>query len=182
MNVHVVFASRHGATGEIAEAIAAALRDAGIAAQSHDVSNAPEPVGCDAVVLGSGVYMGRWLPPARRYARAHGSSLRTRPVWLFSSGPVGDSGQVSAAAKCRDGQEAATTLDALDHRVFAGRLDRSQLNWTERAAVHVVGAPDGDYRDWDAIKGFAQEIADVLTSRGLASGCAAVPVPAGAGR
>ena len=74
MNVHVVFASRHGATGEIAEAIAATLRDAGIAAQAYDLSDAPDPVGCDAVVLGSGVYMGRWLPPARRYARAHASS------------------------------------------------------------------------------------------------------------
>jgi hypothetical protein len=45
----------------------------------------------------------------------------------------------------------------------------------------VVGAPDGDYRDWDAIKGFAHEIADVLTSRALACGSAAVPVHVGAG-
>ena len=101
MNVHVVFASRHGATKEIAEAIAAALRDAGIAAEAHDASGAPDPVECDAIVLGSGVYMGRWLPPARRYARAHGSSVRTRPVWLFSSGPVGDSEQANAAAALR---------------------------------------------------------------------------------
>ena len=42
------------------------------------------------MVLGSAVYAGRWLEPAREYAATHAGGLRTRPTWLFSSGPIGE--------------------------------------------------------------------------------------------
>lgn len=46
--------------------------------------------GYDAVVLGSAVYVGRWLEPARELVDAHAEELAARPTWLFSSGPIGD--------------------------------------------------------------------------------------------
>jgi menaquinone-dependent protoporphyrinogen oxidase len=164
----VAFASRHGATGEIAIRIATELREGGLTAEALNISATPDPARYDAVVLGSGIYMGRWLAPARRYVQAHGEVLCSRPVWLFSSGPVGANEQVRAET-CADGEHTASRLNARDHRMFAGRLDRSELDWIERAAVHAVGAPEGDYRDWAAITGFARQIADALTSSELAS-------------
>jgi menaquinone-dependent protoporphyrinogen IX oxidase len=40
----------------------------------------------DAVVLGSGVYMGSWMPEAREFVEKK-KTLASMPVWLFSSGP-----------------------------------------------------------------------------------------------
>lgn len=45
-----------------------------------------------------------------------------------------------------------------DHRVFFGALDKAKLGFGERMIVKAVKAPDGDFRDWDAIKGWADEI------------------------
>ena len=43
--------------------------------------------------------------------------------------------------------------------MFAGRLDRGLLSFGEKAVVVAVRAPEGDFRDWDAIDGFAAAIA-----------------------
>jgi menaquinone-dependent protoporphyrinogen oxidase len=85
MKVLVSAASRHGATSEIAEEIGKALRvDVRPAEQVSSVED------YEAVVLGSAVYAGRWLQPARELAERHAGALSERPVWLFSSGPVGE--------------------------------------------------------------------------------------------
>ena len=94
--VLVTVASRHGATAEMATALArwlsesAAARGCPLSAVAVPVERRPDPARYDAVVLGSAVYVGRWLQPARHYAAEYASVLRTRPVWLMSSGPIGE--------------------------------------------------------------------------------------------
>ena len=44
----------------------------------------------DAAVLGSGVYLGHWLESACLLVDSHAEALSRIPVWLFSSGPIGD--------------------------------------------------------------------------------------------
>jgi hypothetical protein len=81
-------------------------------------------------VVGSAVYVGKWLKPARKLADEHGDELARRPTWLSSSG------------LCR-----------------AGKLDKSQLGFGERAVVLAVRAPDGDFRGWREISDWAATIA-----------------------
>src|SRR5690348_2839608 len=89
--VLVVVASRHGATRDIARAIGAQLeegapgRASGVMAVVLPVEQHPDPAPYDAVVLGSAVYAGRWLEPARDYVTRYAATLQERPVWLFSS-------------------------------------------------------------------------------------------------
>ena len=98
MTVQVLLplASKHGATYEIAERITAWLpesaagREAGPTAVLEQADHDPDPARFDAVLVGSAVYVGRWLEPARTWVSAHAASLRTRPFWLFSSGPIGE--------------------------------------------------------------------------------------------
>jgi menaquinone-dependent protoporphyrinogen oxidase len=45
--------------------------------------------GYDAVVLGSAVYLGNWMKPAKEFAVREAAALAAVPVWLFSSGPIG---------------------------------------------------------------------------------------------
>ena len=89
MKVLVTAASRYGATGEIAEAIGEVLRERGLDA-TVGPPEAATVDGHDAVVLGSAVYAGHWLKPARELVDRQRDALAARPVWLFSSGPVGD--------------------------------------------------------------------------------------------
>jgi menaquinone-dependent protoporphyrinogen oxidase len=163
MRVLVVVASRHGATAEIADEIACTLRESKVAADVLGVRDTESLDGYDAVVLGSAVYMGRWLERASRFAKAHADELSQRPTWLFSSGPVGDPPKPAESAPSGIEQLIDAT-GARGHRVFAGRIDRSRLNLPERAVMRAVGGTEGDFRDWDEIRAWAGEIANSLTT------------------
>jgi menaquinone-dependent protoporphyrinogen oxidase len=119
--------------------------------------------GFDAVVLGSAIYMGRWLKPARKFADDHAAELSQRPVWLFSSGPLADGDHLVPETEATDPGHIAGVTHAREHRVFAGRLDRAGLSLVERAAVKAVHAPEIDSRDWSAMDEFAAVIADGLS-------------------
>lgn len=161
--VLVVAASRHGSTAEIAAAIARDLvgsavgRAAGLGAVAVAVEQRPDPAAFDAVVLGSAVYMGRWLDTARQFAAAHTAALRTRPVWLFSSGPIG--GTTLPEDEPHDAAPITALTAARGHRVFPGRLDPNRLTFGERAMVNAMRAPVGDFRDWAQVRTWAEEIA-----------------------
>lgn len=166
MKVQVICGTRLGATRQIAERIAHRLEEAGLEARSL----APQEIGgepaADAFVLGSGVYAGRWQKAMATFARNKAPTLRQRPVWLFSSGPVGDTTTGAAPTEAREAGELRRLLDARDHRVFAGALDRdtvesSDLNRLERAITRRF-IPEGDWRDWDSIDRWADEIASSL--------------------
>ena len=115
----------------------------------------------DAVVLGSAVYVGHWLSNARHFVKTHAAELAARPTWLFSSGPIGD----PARPDGDDTVEIADIVEATgarEHRVFPGRLDRSQLNRCEWAIVFALRAKEGDYRNEGAVPAWARMIAAEL--------------------
>ena len=161
MRVLVAASSRHGATGEIADEVGRTLEERGLDVQVASLDDVRDLSGFDAFVLGSAVYVGRWLGPARTFVEEHASELAAGPTWLFSSGPIGDPPKPDADAAVNvDGLVEAS--GAREHHLFTGRLDRSRLGFGERAVVRVVGAADGDYRDWDDVRQWASAIADAL--------------------
>ncbi|TVR36161.1 MAG: flavodoxin [Nitriliruptor sp.] len=164
MRVLVTAASKHGATSEIADAIADRLAEQGIDVVQRLPADVASPDGFDAVILGSGVYAGRWLDAARQFVARLSAELRDRQVWIFSSGPLGDPLKPE-----QDPVDAAAMLEATgarDHRVFAGRLDRSLLGFADKAIVVALRAPEGDFRDWDAIHAWADGISRTLGQHG----------------
>lgn len=160
--VLVAVASRHGATQEIGRVLAARLGERyGVTAMAVPVEQDPDPGPFAAVILGSAVYMGRWLEPARTYAATHAAALRGRPVWLFSSGPIGE--PPFPPDEPHDAAPLARLTGAREHRVFAGRLDKARLGFGERAMVTAMRAPLGDFRDWGAVRAWADAIGAELT-------------------
>ena len=160
MNILVTVASKHGSTAEIATAIAGTLREEG-----HDVEVlAPLAVRdvtrYDAVILGSGVYAGRWIGSAKEFAETHAEALRARPVWLLSSGPLGETPK--PAEDPADAVKMVKLLNPRGHRVFAGALALEEMGFGERTIIKMVKAPYGDFRDWDEIRAWAREIAQEL--------------------
>jgi menaquinone-dependent protoporphyrinogen oxidase len=161
MNVLVAVASKHGSTTEIGEAIADELGKMGIEAEVREVAAVADVDDRDAVVLGSAVYMGRWLPEARRFAQDHLFALRERPVWLFNSGPIGD--PPMPVDNPPDLDNVAAALWVRDARTFAGRLDPANLGFGERLVTKAVHAQPGDYRPWEEIRTWARGIGAALT-------------------
>jgi len=162
MKVLVCAASKYGATSEIAQAVAEVLAGRGLEVTMLP----PQEVGAveefDAVVLGSAVFMGQWMKPARELAERSAGALGARPVWLFSSGPVGE------PAKPADNPVDVTKIlqasKARDHRIFTGKLIKKHLSFPDRAMASALRAQEGDFRNWAEIRDWATGIADALLS------------------
>lgn len=181
----IVHASRHGGTAGIAERIGDVLRTADVDAVVAKAADMPDPGGFDACLIGGGVYMGSWVKEGTQYLERYASALSTRPVWLFSSGPLkGSSAEkrssgdpMEDALGPADGPgsggrkkiaELSATIYPRDHRVFFGAFDPADPPrvMSERL-VRLMPAskgllPPGDYREWDVIEAWAREIATAL--------------------
>jgi menaquinone-dependent protoporphyrinogen oxidase len=90
MEVLVSAASKYGATTEIAKTIDAVLAERGFDTTMVPPEQVVAIENYGAVVLGSAVYMGQWMKPARKLADRSREVLAALPVWLFSSGPIGE--------------------------------------------------------------------------------------------
>lgn len=164
MNIVVVVASKHGSTLGIAGALAQRLTADGAHVTVSDPATAPDLEDADAVIIGSAIYMGKWLKEARRFIDEQQQALSTRPVWLFSSGPLGEA-ETGIDTDAMDEDHLAEITErahAFQHHVFAGKLDRAQLNPLESLVAAATHTPTGDFRDWDAIDHWADEIIETL--------------------
>ena len=174
MRILVAVASRHDSTREIARAIAAELQACGTVAEVREAGAADTVQGYDAVVLGSAVYMGKWLPEAQRFVERHRARLSALPLWLFSSGPLGvDDPQPHGDPASIPGLLQAT--GAREHRTFAGALDSEHLGLGERLIARMVHASEGDFRDWEGIRAWAATIAAAVRADGIAAGTGSTP-------
>jgi len=160
MHILIVVGSRHASTYEIGEAIGRELHAAGHTVEVRNVEANPPIADYDAVVVGSAVYMGSWLPEARTFVERTQEQLVRKPVWLFSSGPLGDDPQPSAGLNELEALLIAS--GAREHQFFFGKLDKNVLGLAERFMVKVVKAPEGDFRDWERIIAWARKISAAL--------------------
>ena len=182
MKVLVTHASRHGSTAGIADRIAATLRARGLEAESIPVTEVDDPSGYDAYVIGGAAYMFHWLKDATRFARKHRALLAERPLWLFSSGPVGtdlvdDEGRdILDVSRPKEFDELEEMLDPRGSAVFFGAWDPGAppVGLAERfmkmMPVSRSALPVGDFRDWERIDLWAEEIAGSLKSQGATQG------------
>ena len=163
MKVLVAYASTHGSTAEIASRIADTLTVAHVGVDLRHVTDVSDLAGYEAVVLGSAVYFGRWLPVAEKFAAHFSSALQSVPVWAFSSGPVAAGDRRGIDASVVD--ELVHATGAIEHAVFAGRLSADALTWRELGTIDTFTfeassptAASTDFRAWTEIESWAQRI------------------------
>lgn len=155
----VVYASKAGATRDIAEVIGITMIVAG-----HRVSMLPvnevttlRPYG--VVVLGSPIYHRRWRPEAVRFLRQHREALAGKDVWLFQSGPCGEQDEVRQLPLPAAVRRLADEIGARPAVTFGGKLDPA----TARGAIGrwmATGELAGDWRDWERIRAWATTVAE----------------------
>ena len=165
IRVLIAFASKHGSTAEIAGHIGYLLADAGMIADVIPAADVLSLDGYDAVIVGSAVYTGRWRPEATKFLERFAAEMVDRPVWLFSSGPTGHGDPVELLDGWELPNQQADVIDRIQPRetaLFHGALDRKKLNFLEKWMVKLVNAPTGDFRDWDQIEAWAEQIAHQL--------------------
>lgn len=165
--VLVAYASKRGSTAEIADTIAAVLRESGHGADCVAAGTVAGLDGYDAVVLGSAVYMRRWRGDARRFLRKHRRALERMPWWAFSSGPTGDPASDNATwAEPGRTMHKAERLGVREHVVFGGSMPSEPHGRIERSMVEKTPEQWRDRRDWDAIRAWARGVAGRLPAAG----------------
>ena len=161
----VAYGSKYGSTAGIAEAIGSALQNVGLVTQVESAKDVDSLAGYDLVIVGAGVYTGRWNGDAVAFLKRFEVDLRARPTWFFSSGPTGGSpkaeqqmaellaaqpGPPGEASKCAD------RIGVRGHRWFAGRIT------PEMGGIFARWMPRGDWRDFDDIAAWARSIAQAV--------------------
>jgi len=164
--VLVAYATRGGSTRGIAERIARQLEERGRAVELTAAGDVASLSRFEAVVLGSAVYDGRWLPEAAELAERNRGSLANRPVWMFSVGALSDHQLGSIVQRAPKGlPRLRDRIRPRGVRAFAGVNDLTQPPWRGRTLARLLGCRAGDNRDWAAIDAWGDEIATSLRAR-----------------
>jgi menaquinone-dependent protoporphyrinogen oxidase len=177
--VLVAYASVSGSTGEIADAIGKVLTECGAAVQVSHVRDVSGVVGYHAVVLGSSIRSGQWLPGALQFLDVFRAMLSHIPVAYFTaclalvSDPV-DSRR-TVLAYMEPILQRAPEVKPVGLGLFAGSLEPGQ----QLPSTSTLRVAQGDYRNWAAIQSWAAEVAPNLLAETQRSGPAVVKRDAG---
>ncbi|NGO41769.1 flavodoxin domain-containing protein [Streptomyces ureilyticus] len=159
--VLVTYGTTNGSTAQIAEAIADVLRKYGLTVEALPAQSVASVASYGAVVVGGGLYAGRWQKHAHRFLRRHRRALAERPLWLFSSGPLDASASEKDIPPVPGVKKAMAELDVRDHVTFGGCLEEGAKGWVARMLLR--NGKGGDFRDFTAIETWAAHVADELT-------------------
>ncbi len=159
----VTYATKAGSTVQVAETIAQTLSATGVTVDLRPIKNLKDAAGYEAVVIGSAIRMGQWLPEAVQFVKSNQVALARIPTAYFL---------VSGMLK-EDTPEMRKTVGAFLDPVrkilepksiglFAGKMDYSKLSFLDRTIAQMIKSTEGDWRNWEAIRGWAQSLPPIL--------------------
>ncbi len=160
VRILVAYATRHGSTAGVADAVAGELTATGLEAEPVRFSAVASLDDYGGVVLGAPIYAGRLLDLVPFVAQ-HRETLTRGPVAAFAVGltPAAPEPKPEQIERAR-----GTLIDALQPvrpiaaTLFAGTLDPAAMGLAERIVIRLLRAPSGDFRDWNAIRSWARTL------------------------
>lgn len=168
-SVLVAYATRYGSTREVAETVAATLRERGLEVDIQPMREVRTLEGYRAVVLGAPFYMGRWHKDAQRFPLEYREALTQRLVAVFALGPLSTDEQeiLESRSQLDEELEKYPWLTPVALEMFGGKYDPSKLSLSHRLltvlpASPFHGVPASDLRDWTAIRAWASDLAQKL--------------------
>jgi len=162
--VLVVYGTKTGCTTGVAERIGAALAEAGATVEVQAAENAGDPSTYDAVVVGSGIRMSQWHEPVRTWVAQHADALKGLPTafYLACLTLANEPEKIDEVRAYLDPVIEQTGIEPVALGTFAGWYEPKKFSFLERTILKAMKAPQGDFRDWDAIDAWARETADKL--------------------
>ncbi|MDN7013415.1 flavodoxin [Methanoculleus sp. FWC-SCC3] len=155
----VAYATRYGSTAEVAEAIGDELRKVGAEVDVRPVDEIQDLSPYRAAVIGSPIYMGKWLPGPQVFIEKNQQHLRTIPVAYFAVGLTVTDRNPEILKKAEASMDAVRLLvNPVEVGIFPGRLESSGLSFTDRTIVKMIRAKTGDFRNWGAVRAWAQAV------------------------
>jgi len=148
VRILVAYGSKMGGTRGLAEMLGRDLIELGHDVEVLSGSEVDDVSAFEAVVIGGAVYYFiSWHKDARRIIKRHLAELRTKPVWVFSSGPLDDSATEADIPPIKSVAKLLDHVGARGHMTFGGRLEEE-----------ARGLPVGDWRDADHVRRWAEQI------------------------
>ncbi|NLE94506.1 MAG: flavodoxin [Dehalococcoidia bacterium] len=157
VRVLVAYSSKHGSTAELARSIALTLSRAGMDVDVLPAADVQDVRRYRVVILGSAVYGGRWRAEAVSFFDRFSMQLFGRDVWLFQSGPLGNSAQAILRSLPLNVGVYAEYLRVKGWASFGGKLDGTAGGPVARFLARAGFA--GDYRDFAAVRLWAEDVA-----------------------
>jgi menaquinone-dependent protoporphyrinogen oxidase len=159
--VLVTYASKYGSTGGVANAIGKELCSKDVAADVVLIKNAGNVGSYQGVVIGSAIYMGKWMSEAVDFVKKNKDILRHVPVAYFLvcmtlSQPT-EKNRAEVLSFMDPILKAVPEIKPVGIGTFAGAMDYNNLSWLNKKILKSKGTPEGDFRDWNAIRTWAQE-------------------------
>lgn len=156
----VTWATRTGSTAEVAQHIAAVLRERDVLVDSRPIPEMRSLQKYGAIVLGAPLYIGRLHRDARHFLSAFQKELSARPVALFVLGPTHpDEGEfVAARNQLRKELAKFPWFAPVLQQIFGGRWDPAKLGFPLNWLPVVRGSEVSDARDWAAIRAWADSL------------------------
>jgi len=163
-SILVAYASRSGSTQEVAEAVGTTLEEEGFRVDVRQLPVSGGLGGYQAIVLGAPLYMFRWHKDALRFLRHHREALERLPVAVFALGPFNDVKKEWQEVRAQLDKELAAFpwFAPVAVEVFGGKFDPTKLRFPYTLIPALKKLPASDIRDWDAIRGWAEELADTF--------------------
>ncbi len=164
MKILVAYATKAGSTSEVAAEIARVIESKGdYQVDMYPVDELKGVSGYDAVIIGSGIRAGQWLPPATKFVETHREALSRIPVAYFlvclTLKDDTEENRRTVAAYLDPVRE---MLQPVDVGLFAGMMDYAKLPFFFRLMMKTMKSPEGDFRDWEAIRAWAGQVCDRL--------------------
>jgi len=162
--VLVVYGTKTGCTGGIAEKIGDALTAAGAAVSVKPAGEKPDPAGYDAIVVGSGVRAGSWHGFVKEWVASNADALKAKPVAFFTAclTMAVEPEKADEVHAYTDALIEATGVEPLEVGLFAGMNEPKRFGLPERLIMKAMKAPQGDFRDLEAVAEWARAVAPRL--------------------
>lgn len=155
----VTYATKAGSTAEIAAKIGEHLSARGFAVDVINVKSKPDPKNYQAVILGSCIRMGGWLPEMMDYIKAHQFTLNSMQAALFTVHMLnaGDD-ETSIVARTAYMDKVRALMPGTEEVYFIGAMDFSKLSILDCFISKMVKSVESDQRDWDKIKKWSETL------------------------